>query len=283
MIQLSTLAKAIEDSLNANDKGIVYVIHTDMGTYETALKTRTNKRQYTNGVLDVLSSAIVPAQGLVVATQQARLEICVQLPDPARDEEIVAAHRAILDGVFANVTVDSITDTDGKTYTVSATYSLADSGSAQMRPMAGTSYTFIVNIEYSFIEGGLNSLNCIFTLDGVRIPYTSATITRRPTTEANVYSDGAGQARCVNTASAISVDLQLPARSATDGLSEVLLAQILTGDLNAVHVLTVQFGGITHTYIMIFGETNVVVNGVANAGHTISLIEAASFLEGEDG
>ena len=283
MIALQTLAQTIENGLNASEAvtqaGIRYVIFSDAGKYKKALETRTQKQRYTNGVLRIVDSSVVPTQSLTVATQQASLEICVALPNPQQDDEIIALHRSILDGYFTAVKVQLISD-NGKTYSVSSKYSLADSGTIEQRPKAGSSYTFTVHIEYSFIEGGLSSYDCVFTLDGVQIPYTTATITRRPTTESNPYSNSSGQARNVNTATALSFDFQVPAQTAVNGVSEVILAQILDGDMNTKHELTVALGANRKTYEVMFGQTDIIVTGVDNAGHNISLIEAASSIGG---
>jgi len=276
MIALQTLAQTIENALNASQAaekaGIRYVIYSDAGKYKKALETRTQKQR-------MVGSSVVPTQSITVATQQASLEICVPLSRPAQDDETIALHRSILDNYFSAVKVQLIPD-NGKAYSVSSTYSLADSGTIEQRPKVGSSYTFTVNIEYSFIEGGLSSYDCVFTLDGAQIPYTTATITRRPTAESNPYSNSSGQARNVNTATALSFDFQVPAQTAVNGLSEVILAQILAGDMNATHELTVALGANSHTYNVIFGQTDIVVTGVDNAGHNISFIEAAPSIGG---
>ena len=101
MIAVETLAARIENDLNAAAKasGIVYKIHTDMGQYKRALKTRTEKQVYTNGVLRIVDSGVVPSRTLTVATQEAELEICVQLPDFRRRKD-VQRRRDILVGAF---------------------------------------------------------------------------------------------------------------------------------------------------------------------------------------
>lgn len=285
MIAVETLARQIENDLNAAAKtsGIVYKIHTDMGQYKRALKTRTEKQVYTNGVLRIVDSGVVPSRTLTVATQEAELEICVQLPEQARDEEILLAHRSILNEYFAEPRVEPITE-DGKTYSVGATYSLTHSGIVEQRPDAGTSFTFYARIAYSFIENGLSSYDCAFLLDGFPIPYTSVSITRRPIAEANPYSDANGRTTCVNTATALSFDFQVPAISdENNGASVAMLAYVLDNesDPNAVHELTATIGKAKpRKYKVVFGQCDLVVSGVENAGQNISLIEAAPVVGG---
>lgn len=278
MIAVKTLAYNLEIALNmaAKSSGIVYKIHADAGTYKRALRSRTGKQRYTNGVLTIVDSSIVPTQTMTVASQTAALEICVRLDDPKTDEETIAKHRAVLDGYFTDK--PSVQMTDG--YSVTATYALADSGTVEQRDGVGTSFTFRVNIEYSFIEGGLSSYDCVFLLDGVQIPYTSFHMTRNPTIDSTPYSDTAGNAGSVNTADMLGFDIQIPAQSVQNGVSEVLIDQLLDGSGNTSHVLTVQLGTHTRTYSVIFGQTDIVIEGVANAGHNVSLIVAAPTVGG---
>ena len=272
MIALETLAKQIETNLNLNSKGIKFAIFADMGKFQKALGTRTEYKHYTNGVLKVIDSAVVPTQGITVATQSVMLEVVAELTFGKDYEEIIRNHRAVLDSYFTEFRVELISDND-KSYSVNMISSIASTGEAQVRSEIGSSMTWYVRIDYGFIENGLNSLNCAFTLDGVTVPYSSATITNRPQIEEITYSNTEGVGKNVVTARTRGFDFQVPAQAA-EGLSQILLLSVLDDD-NGEHTLTVTFGEVTRTYTVVFGQTNVVLQGVQNAGHNISLIEAA--------
>lgn len=278
MIAVKTLATLMENTLNAaaKDTGIVYKIHSDMGSYKRSLKSRTAKQRYTNGLLTIVDSAVVPTQTITVASQSAVLEICVALPIPKQDEATIAAHRAVLDGVLSKSPLVDIIDG----YSVTAVYTMAESGTVEQRDGIGTSFTFTIGIDYSFIEGGLSSYDCVFLLDNVQIPYTSFHMTRTPSIEANPYSTTDGLSGAVDTAEVLGFDFQVPAQTLENGISEVLLDQLLDGDGNGIHVLTVQLGTRTRTYNVLFGQTDIVIEGVANAGHNISLVVAAPVVGG---
>lgn len=285
MIQLNEFAKALEKELNKNAFGITYAIHTDAAEYEKAIKTRVAKKRYTNGLMRVGQSSIVPTQGLVVATQNAVLELCVQLFGVESDGEVVSAHRTVLDKYAQKPVVDTMTETvtddDGNTvekeYTVTALYSLANTGEVQVRDGVGTSVTFYVNIEYAYIENGLNSNNCTFTLDGFPIPYSSAKVTKSPNVQADAFSDSGGASRSINVSFNRSFDFQLPAQLGNDGLGQVILDETFGGGLNTPHTLVVKLGDAEPiTYNVVFGATDISLAGINNAGHTISLIERAA-------
>lgn len=273
MIALETLAANIEKNLNLNSKGIKFKIMSDAGKFRKALHTRTEHERYTNGLLKVVDSAIVPTQTLTVASQTVLLEIVAELTFGEDKAEIIRNHRAVLDAYFTAFRVELITD-DGKSYSVSMTSSIADTGEPAIRPQIGESMTWTVRIDYGFIENGLNSSNCTFTLDGAVIPYSNAVMTLRPQVETNPYSNGDGVGKSVVTSYTRGFDFQVPAQSAENGLSEVLLLAVLDGD-KTIHTLTVTFGSVSRTYNVIFGQTNIVLNGVDNAGQNISLLEAA--------
>lgn len=279
MIKIGTLVKQIENGLNANAQGITYKIFSDMGTFEKALKTRKESILYTNGVMQILSSNIIPTQTLYIATISAALTLCVQLDYPQDDKQIIDVNRAVLDEFFKSSTVQILEDETGKKFTVSVNYSLASSGSAEFREIVGTSFTFDVVINYSFIENGLNSFNCSFALDGVQLPYTTANITRIPVMESNPYTGiGNSSAKNIPTSSALSFDLRIPATSGNTA-SSAIMQFLIDGILTEIHTLTVELSGIKKDYTVVLGQTDIALDGIDNAGHSISFVEAANLVE----
>ena len=273
MISLETLANRIETNLNLNSKGIKFRIFSDAGRFKEAIAKRTEHERFTNGVLKVVDSAVVPTQTLTVATQSVLLEVGAELTFGKDKRGIMHDHRAVLDAYFTGVHEELISE-GGESYSVSMTGAVADTGEPQIRPGIGESMTWFVRINYGFIENGLNSLNCSFTLDGVTVPYSSAVITNRPQAESNPYSDGEGVGKNVVTSRIRGFDFQVPAQSAENGLSEILLMSVLRED-DKIHTLTATFGTVSQTYNVVFGQTDIVLQGADNAGHNISLLEAA--------
>ena len=295
MLELKDFASAIETALNQNTYGIHYAIFTDGGEYKNAFKSRfektpnneikacTAKTLFTNGMLRGGPSTITPTQGLTVATQSAQLEICAQLLHPETDQEVIEQNRAIIDGYFQQYRVDSVEekDADGKVtkaYTVSALYSLAGTGDIAMRDGIGTSITFTISAEFAYIENGLNSNNCTFTLDGMPIPYTAAKITKSPVAQSDADSDTDGRGTTVNTSFVRSFDFQLPATSGDDGLGAVIMSEIMDDAFNTPHKLVANMDGKIKTYNVIFGQSDISLEGINNAGHNISLIESVLWL-----
>lgn len=271
MISLSMLATNLQAQLNDNKFNIKFKIFSDGGKFERALKTRTAKTRYTNGVLIEGTSSIVPTQGLTVATQNALLRVVVQLPVEATQDEVIAAHRAVLDDKLYDPTVQII---DG--FTVSAVYSLANTGELSIREGIGASIEFTVAIAYSYISNGLNSNNFIVLLDGDNLPFSSLKITKTPVSETDTLSNTGGRSVVFNTAFARSFDFQIPAT--TDAIGKKILNQIIENDLNVAHKLKfiIKVSDVytkQSEYTVIFGHTDMTVQGINNAGFTVSFVE----------
>ena len=279
MITLSKFAEIIENGLNSNEQGLNFKIFTDAGKYKKALKTRTVKKKYTNGILRIGTSSIVPVKGITIATQGATLEFCVSLPTPETDDKIITAHRAVFDTYFSAFSVQSITE-NGKSYAVSSTYSLANTGTVEIREGVGTSITFYVNISYSYIENGLNSNDCIYTLDGEEIPFTSVHERKFPTTDANASNGETGVSYCRNSSFMRGWDFEMPALDGV-AISDNIIEQIDNNDSNITHTLIRTMGANTKTYSVIFGNVAMNVQGVTNIGLTFSLVERAPYARGE--
>lgn len=286
MIELNTLAKNMENGLNnlsiQNGLGIVFKIHSDEGEYKTALQSRVKRQRYTNGLLQISSSSIVPVQNLVVATQAARLDIAVQLPNRNTDDQIITAYRGLLDGYFTATSLQMLKDASGKMYSVASVYSLATTGSVSVESPLGTNITFTVFVNYSLVQNGLNSSEFTVTLDGAAVEYTSLTIDRTTAMDSAAYSNTNGSAKNVANSMALTFHLQIPA-TITDNAANAALRQfVLDGDMQTKHTLVVDIGGESRTYTVVFGETNISLNGLQNAGYTVIFVEAANLSEVSD-
>lgn len=276
MIGLNTLVKIIENGLNANAYGFKYKIFADAGTYQKAIANRTTRKKFTNGVLRVGDSSVTPVQGVKVASQEATLEVCVQLPSPETDDELMAKHRAVLDGYFSAYAVQSI-QSDGDTYTVSSTYSIANTGVADQRPGTGTSITFYVGISYLYFQNGLNSTDYALTLDGYAIPFLALSKNKQKTIESNPR-DSTGRSTSIATAFVRGWDIDTIALKDSP-ITQLVLSELNGNTLNTRHTLveTVQTSSngapTTTTYTVEFGDVSISMQGVDNIGLKFGLTE----------
>lgn len=282
MIGLEKLTEIIQSGLNANEQNIAFKLFSDEGNFQKAINTRTAKKRITNGIVRIGTSSIIPTAGVVVATSSAILELVVALPTPETDEQIVTAHRTVLDAYFSAFSVQKMSD-NGKTYSVTSTYSLANTGTVEPRGAIGTSITFYVNINLTYIENGLNSDEITYTLDGMLIPYTSVTTNKNPTLESNVSSSSDGKATSRASSFVRGWDFEMPALDGVP-ISELIMSEINGDAVNTTHTLVKTCGSgdtlKTYTYTVTFGNTGETVQGIQNAGLSFSLVERAPYVGG---
>ena len=274
MIELTTLTNTLESGLNENTLGITFALFSDTAKYQEATRNRNTVTQYLNGIMNVVDSKIIPAQGLIVATQTARLEFVMQIDDTI--ETKVATVRAVISNYFQTVQTQIFEDTDDKLYSVSVTCSLPTSGTTGMRSGVGQSYTLVAYIFYTFIENGVNSLNCLIKFNGTALPYTSAAISRVPVVEGNAFSNSSGIVKNYPTVNAVSVDLTLPALATQTGVANNLapIYEYILSGTQSVNTLAITVDTTTVSYSVIFGTADIALEGVQNAGIKVSFVQS---------
>lgn len=287
MIQLQKLASALNNGLNANGKGLLFYIQPDTGDFKTADRTGNDVAEYINGILSVVDSAVIPTQALEVAAQTVRLELVVETDEDEPAALQIGVVRDVLQDYFARATVQYLEDETGKVYSVAVSSSLLASGTAAIRQLAGDSFTLSMQIYYSFIQNGINSLDCPILLDGVVLPYSTATISRVPVVEGAPYSDTNAVTKNRVTATALGVDMSITAVQAGEGANanaamQALYSFILDGAADK-HTLTLTIDRETREYPVYFGNVSLALDGVKNAGSTLSFVEAVEFGEAENG
>lgn len=283
MIQLQTLANALNNGLNANNRGLLFYVQPDTGDFKEADRTENKVSLYVNGILSIEDSAVIPTQALEVVTQTARLELLVEIDEDIPAAPQIGVVRSVLQDYFAQATVQYLEDETGKTYSVAVSSSLLASGTAAIRQVAGDSFSLSMSIYYSFIQNGINSLNCPILLDGVVLPYSTATISRIPVVDGTPYSDTDAVTKNRVTATALGVDMTITAVRAGEGdninvAMQALYACLLDGATDT-HTLTLTLGDETREYSVLFGNVGLSLDGVKNAGSTVSFVEAVDFGE----
>lgn len=273
MIAVTQIAEMLEIGLNdsAKETKYEYSIRPEAGEYEKAKITREGKTQIINCVLRVNEPEILPVQNMFLARQTATLEVVVPLHHVEPDEDVIARHRAILDGYFGNMLMGEI---DG--YTVTAIGTFADTGAAALRSPIGTSFTFYVNLNFIYAQDGISSFyDCHFKLDDVSVPYTTVKVNRTATVQMDAFANEQGHSRGLETAYGYGFEFTVPASK--DGAGNILLTSLFGDSVNTIHTLEVQIGkdSTPETFKVLIGEISIDVEGMNNAGFSVSFVEAA--------
>ena len=300
MISLATLCEQIESKLNGNTEGKKFKIFSDTGDYLKAVRAGNTVTEYINGLAQVVQSSITPTQGLVVATQQVRLEFAFPVEEyniplgtdetvtVKTVEEITEEVRDIYEEAFQTAYTEVLTD-GGKTFAVTVMTYPMSTGERNQRQIIGDSMTLVAYLDFSMVENGLSSFNCPIKLDGVELPYTSLAIDRTPAAEANAYSNSDGVAKTRVLSTALSVQVLLPAVDNSAPWTTIksyllnLPTQADKSPAEQTHTLSICLGdsdtdGPVYTnYTVFIAQTSLALNSGEYAGLTVNFVEAVTY------
>lgn len=300
MISLATLCEQIQSKLNGNTEGKKFEIFSDTGDYLKAVRAGNTVTETINGLAQVVQSSITPTQGLVVATQQVRLEFAFPVEEyniplgtdetvtVKTVEEITEEVRDIYEEAFQTAYTEVLTD-GGKTFAVTVMTYPMSTGERNQRQIIGDSMTLVAYLDFSMVENGLSSFNCPIKLDGVELPYTSLAIDRTPAAEANAYSNSDGVAKTRVLSTALSVQVLLPAvdnSAPWTTIKSYLLNLPTQADkipAEQTHTLSICLGdsdtdGPVYTnYTVFIAQTSLALNSGEYAGLTVNFVEAVTY------
>ena len=300
MISLATLCEQIESKLNGNTEGKKFKIFSDTGDYLKAVRAGNTVTETINGLAQVVQSSITPTQGLVVATQQVRLEFAFPVEEyniPLGTDETVTVKtveviteevRDIYEEAFQTAYTEVLTD-GGKTFAVTVMTYPMSTGERNQRQIIGDSMTLVAYLDFSMVENGLSSFNCPIKLDGVELPYTSLAIDRTPAAEANAYSNSDGVAKTRVLSTALSVQVLLPAVDNSAPWTTIksyllnLPTQADKSPAEQTHTLSICLGdsdtdGPVYTnYTVFIAQTSLALNSGEYAGLTVNFVEAVTY------
>lgn len=300
MISLATLCEQIQSKLNGNTEGKKFEIFSDTGDYFKAVRAGNTVTEYINGLAQVVQSSITPTQGLVVATQQVRLEFAFPVEEyniplgtdetvtVKTVEEITEEVRDIYEEAFQTAYTEVLTD-GGKTFAVTVMTYPMSTGERNQRQIIGDSMTLVAYLDFSLVENGLSSFNCPIKLDGVELPYTSLAIDRTPAAEANAYSNSDGVAKTRVLSTALSVQVLLPAVDNSAPWTTIksyllnLPTQADKSPAEQTHTLSICLGdsdtdGPVYTnYTVFIAQTSLALNSGEYAGLTVNFVEAVTY------
>lgn len=279
MIDISQLLNYINAQLNANaPANTVFEIYADGGDYKPPKRQYNTLTTYIQGVGYIADSSILPVNGLSIATQTLSVSIAVPIDPNAPTEQSLDPIRNALSAFISTPKATALDDEDGRTYSVSVYGSSPTAGEIAQRSNLGLLITYGINIYFSFIQNGINSLDCVLTFEGEQVPFTEMTVAVSPVLDGGAVSSSNGGAGNYATVFALEIQLSVPAL--TDSVLTTDFARFLLFKQYAVYDVSLTYNGITSNYSMIFATSNITARGVENIGQSITLVEAIDFETG---
>ena len=292
MIQLSQLAKMFEDGLNAvfGDPDVHFKIWADVGKETRPVRTGNTVSCDILGNLRTTSSAN-DANALVMGVNSLALDFSVPLRRPwtnlAQTEDglqdvqegqylFVEQVKAVIDEYFQRVQIfsEKVGDVD---VTMSLQAGSAVTGNVDLAAQLHTNVIISVYVTLYYLEGGINSKDVVFEVDGESVPFQTLVIGRRGAISSDVYSNR-GETQNYLSSSAVSVDFTFPANS--DRMTSQVVDFLLRGSKNVARFVHFKYGAVDdHWLLMTFSTADTSLAGITFAGLSGSLITAADEIE----
>lgn len=288
-ISLAEIAEKIEDGLNAymTDPDLRFKVWAGAGEMTKALRSGNNVTQWIPANLRSVSSSndnniiVMGANGLM-------LDVSIPIQRPMTNAEQTEEElekvsdgqyrfpdeiKDIIDQYFQLYKVFTEEDDAGVSYTFSMEGGRVNDGVADILPGLDECLTVSVYISLTYLQGGINARNVGLLVDGVQLPFSSLQVGRSNRLASDVYNTGP-VVKNLATATALSFDFTFPATA--DLPTQQAFAALLEGKPNIAHFVTLQIGSAYDgEYFMFFENLTLAAEGVAFAGITGALIEAA--------
>lgn len=191
-------------------------------------------------------------------------------------EEKIDKIREIINSVFVKNAQYTMTDDKNVSYIVSMVYQPATDGQRAIVQKLGLSYTLRAYVYYTIVEDGISTRQSSFSIDGILVPFESFTITAAQALDAYVRDNSAkGIAETIGSQKQLNFNFELPALG-VNTITQIVLKNILSGDLNTAHILDVYIpnSGVTKHYLVTISENTASGAGMGNIGLHVSFVPA---------
>lgn len=254
------------------------------GTFDERDLSNTPKNnlvRYINGVISVVDSNVQGGVNLSDETQStsdvnltfsAGVVFFIPLTSADNDTmELVGTIREIIDNAMR---LNTYADFNG--YNMSVAYSLGRTGERLIRKGVGDSITINCNIQYGFVQGGINSTQIAIKYGNSIVYAPSKSLSRVSAQEANVdlgSSDNATKNTTVSTGLTLHFNKPLQ----YGDIDNAAIFYLLKNNIQALEIELVISNGVTQissTIPMIFNEVSITGENTLNAGLSITMVEA---------
>ena len=254
------------------------------GTFDERDLSNTPKNnlvRYINGVISVIDSNVQGGVNLSDETQStsdvnltfsAGVVFFIPLTSADNDTmELVGTIREIIDNAMR---LNTYADFNG--YNMSVAYSLGRTGERLIRKGVGDSITINCNIQYGFVQGGINSTQIAIKYGNSTVYAPSKSLSRVSAQEANVDL-GSGDNATKNTTVSTGFILHFNKPLQYGDIDNAAVFYLLENNLQLLEIELVISNGVTQisrTIPMIFNEVSITGENTLNAGLSITMVEA---------
>ncbi len=272
MISLLNICEKLNELLNEDLTDFEYKIYGDAELHKIPKRQGNEVKEVVEGIATIISSSIVPIQGLKLGTQTIAVEFAVPINTREMTEEgiesIVERYKAKINAIVSEPKI--FNDLDG--FVVTMTGTIAEVGEVQQQSSIGVMIPIDFTITLNYFENGLNSLNQKLLYNDEEIPFTSLSIGRAVIQDGGATSYSNGVAKNYVQTTALAIEINLPAIK--DNAFCNLFRSFLRYGVSTKFQIEYLDNGESTKYWVIFLTSNLQAQGVDNVGYTITLAEA---------
>lgn len=280
MIALSTLAKTIENGLNAIGTK-EFTIFADIGEFKGAYRgeNSNNITRYINGIMEAMTPTRLPMKNLEVITQSFRVSFILDVALLNKDDngnfiEVQEIRDVLEKYINANNGISYYaTDSEQKQFEITPTFSGVTVGTAQQLSPIGDVLPMYLDFSCVFIQGGVNTNTIEFIINGKNMFYQNYTMSRTRIAETNMVANEKSS-KTLAQANGISLNLAMPLID--EEASKNIEDDVYNGTQNqaiCVERYRANAKNPYNCYIMIYGNNNESGSIGQNVGQTVDFVE----------
>ena len=277
MIETTYFAKYFTELLNkyGADYGKHFKVFADEGELKKATKNYDEApKDYTSGIIEVISSSLVPIRDIRLNTYSLQITLFVDLALNGFTDEKESLNLVDVKKVLTEL----IDDNNGKTsfyggkprYNQTITFDYPTNGQRTDLGFISDCMPIYLSCNVSMFQDGLNANDCSIILNGENISFTRAVFTRKRTADSQTFN-GDGSQKTIIQSNGLSVDLVFPL---TDNqISRLFLQDVLNGGNFAINV-EIKTPFVKKYFIGAFGDAQASMDIATNVGGNLSIVEA---------
>jgi hypothetical protein len=292
MIDTLYIANYLQNVLNQNSLGLDFLVFADEGDLVSTRKVGAKEINYTQGLVEVTSSTIVPVKNITFHTINAQLMILADTTDAGfvyetdkkrkQSRNVIDIKQCLyemidkLNGQTTNMEIDN------KTYNVTISMSRPTDGQKDTLGHIVDMLPLYMNISFNVFENGVNTNNVKLILNHEDIHFTRMVLSKVKTADQNNFAKDKAS-KTLALVGGKSIDLVMP--TLDTAFSRVVMEDFLKDNMlnRAIDVRIETPLGNTQ-FIGILGTTQISGDIGANLGYNISIVQGVEkALEYRDG
>lgn len=278
MINTKYFATYFTDLLNSygENEGKYFKIFADEGELKRSVKEYGKQpKQFTNGIVEILSSTLTPIRGIRLNTYTVQLTMFIDLAMDGVNEDKESYNLMTLRDIFSQIIEDrngstNIVEIDDVDYSISTTINYPTDGIKTDVGYISDCLPIYWTFNFAMFEDGINANNCKLYVNDIDLPFTRLVLTRKRTAEQNNFA-GDGSTKTIMQMNGLSLDVVMPALNNND-VSNLIMTDILTGGNYALSV-RVETPVMNTAFIGTFGDNQASLDVATNVGLNFSIVE----------